>query len=57
MEEQIVEVALERETRNYFVYGEVEGDQPKVVEALYVTKAVAGSRAPRRLRVTIEESD
>ena len=57
MEEQIVEVGLERETKNYFIYGEIQGDQPKVVEALYVTKIVAGPKAPRRLRVTIEESE
>jgi len=57
MDEQIVEVGLERETKNYFVYAEIPGDEPKAVQALYLTKQVAGSRAPRRLRLTIEESD
>ena len=57
MEDQIIDFALETETKGTYRYQEVEGEGPMVVGTLYVRKNVVGKPPPRRLRVTIEEAE
>ncbi len=50
-----IEFAFERETKNTFRYQEVvEPGYPPKIGALYIQKWIVGSKAPARLKVTIE---
>lgn len=50
-----IEFAFERETKNTFRYQEVvEPGYPVKVGPLYIQKWIVGSKAPARLKVTIE---
>ncbi|MFQ5885661.1 MAG: hypothetical protein ACE5II_00340 [Anaerolineae bacterium] len=50
-----IEFAFERETKNTFRYQEVvEPGYPSKVGTIYIQKWIVGSKAPARLKVTIE---
>lgn len=50
-----LEFAFERATKNTFRYQEVvEPGYPSKVGTLYIQKWIVGSKAPARLKVTIE---
>jgi len=50
-----IEFAFERATKNTFRYQEVvEPGYPPKVGTIYIQKWIVGSKAPARLKVTIE---
>jgi len=51
-----VEFELERETKHTFRYGEITTGKPELVGSLNVQQSALGGRAPKRIRVTIEEA-
>jgi hypothetical protein len=51
-----VEFEFERETKHTFRFQELTGGKPEVVGTLYVQQSALGGRAPKKIRVTIEEA-
>jgi hypothetical protein len=57
MEKQTLTFTLERETKNTIRYAEDANGKPPAIGTLYVQKWLLGNEPPRKLTITIGESE
>ena len=56
MDKRTITLSKEKETKNTIRYTEETEGQPPILRTIYIQKWFAGSPAPERIKVTIEQA-